>query len=365
MQQYFIGVGSIKLLPEELRTRGVKSIFLVRDADAYEISGAADAIRQNFNAFEMAEFADFAKNPQYEDVEKGLRLFLEKAYDCILTIGGGSVIDMAKLISYYAAEKNASKQYPPIYAVPTTAGTGSEATHFAVMYINGIKHSIADEHILPEIAVVDPQFTYSSPPYLAACAGIDALAQAIESYWNVYANDESLGYAEKALALLYPNLYKAVALNDKEAKNRVAEGAYWAGRAINSTKTTAPHAISYPFTIHYGYPHGHAVALTLPYFMAYNYAKDASVLRKSVDNLLHKQRMERLYALLGIASVEEACAVMKKYIARLGLDMKLPANFEAEIVLSEINEERLANNPAILSKKELKKYFDSGLDCAG
>ena len=356
-QQYFIGTNSITLLPGILRSKGIKSIFLVRDAEAYEISGAAYAIERHFGEFKIAEFKDFSKNPKIDDIEKGLRLFLEKKHDGIVAIGGGSVIDMAKLISYYAFQKGFMKQYAPLYAIPTTAGTGSEATHFAVMYINGIKHSIAEKHILPEIAIVDPQLTYSSPPYLSACTGIDALAQAIEAYWNVFANDESDKYAEKALSLLYPNLHRAVVLNNKEAKNHIAEGAYWAGRAINITKTTAPHAISYPFTTHYGYPHGHAVALTLPYFMAYNYEKENRMLKEGVDVVSHKQRMERLYSMLNIASVEKSLGAMKNFISQLGLDMKLSANFDADKILSEINEERLANNPVILSKEGLKKYF--------
>ena len=117
------------------------------------------------------------------------------------------------------------------------------------------------------MAVVYPQFTYQNDAYLTACTGFDALAQAIESYWAKGATNESRDYSVRAIGLLWKQLPQLIQSPTKELRNQVAEGAYWAGRAINISTTTAPHAFSYVFTSKYGYPHGHAVAFTFPFFM--------------------------------------------------------------------------------------------------
>ena len=131
-------------------------------------------------------------------------------------VGGGSVIDTAKMIkifsankgnpeSYIRGEKEIEKSGPPMVAVPTTSGTGSESTHFAVVYIGKTKYSLAHkEHVLPEYAIVDPKFTYCLPKRITAETGIDALGQAIESYWAVGSTDESKGYAREAIK---PHVY--------------------------------------------------------------------------------------------------------------------------------------------------------------
>jgi alcohol dehydrogenase class IV len=284
---------------------------------------------------------------------------MEKAQpDVIISIGGGSVIDMAKLIRFfysYDGDISSSnfiqkRKLIPLIAIPTTAGTGSEATRFAVVYKNNKKFSLDHSDVLPSVAIVDPVFTYRLPPYLTACAGFDALAQAIEAFWNVHATKESDEFAQKAIDLLWKNLPAAVLSgNDTAARNNVSEGSYYAGRAINITRTTAPHAFSYSFTTHYGYPHGHAVAMTFPFFMQYNYAHKKEQIHQSLDLEKHHRKMNYLYNMLDIDSALSAQKTLEWYIANLGLSLRLPENFNAELIVNNTDLQRLQNNPRIMN----------------
>ena len=245
---------------------------------------------------------------------------------------------MSKLIRHYAAERGYSI---PLWAIPTTAGTGAEATHFAVVYKNGVKHSIEADDILPDVAILYPPFTYSNNAYLTACTGFDALAQAIEAYWNPKATDESKQYSILAINMIYKQLPECIAHPEQmKLRDELLQGAYWAGRAINITKTTAPHAFSYEFTSKYGYPHGHAVALTFPFFLKLNGTQD-------------------LFELLGL-SVERVTQQMEDYISSLGLSIKLSDSVDVARALHAVNLQRLSNNPVDVTPEitsDLEKYL--------
>lgn len=347
-QQYFIGERAIENLESIIQYYIPRTVFLVRGKKSYESCGAKDAIIKFLPSdIKLIEFYDFSENPKIEDLEKGIKLLNEHTCDLIIGIGGGSVLDMSKLIRFFHSYKGEITEAEfiqssvplPLITIPTTAGTGSETTHFAVLYKNKVKYSVTHKDILPDIAIVDPSFTYSNPTYLTACTGFDALAQAIEAYWNVYATKESDEYAIRAIELLWPNIPIAVNMPTKEARDKVSEGSYWAGRAINITKTTAPHAFSYPFTSYYGYPHGHAVALTFPFFMKCNH------------DTLFQDKMNSLYKMIGIDNIEYSDIIMRNYIERIGLRFVLPTNFQKRLIIENINIQRANNNPKVLTNK--------------
>ncbi|MEG1564611.1 MAG: iron-containing alcohol dehydrogenase, partial [Bacteroides sp.] len=231
-----------------------------------------------------------------------------------------------------------------LIALPTTAGTGSEATHFAVIYKNKIKYSVAHKDILPNIAVVAAEFTYNNTKYLTACTGFDALSQAIEAYWNVNATKESDEYAIKAIKLLWQNLPLVVNTPNKHIRDQVSIGAYWAGRAINITMTTAPHAFSYPFTTYYHYPHGHAVALTFPFWCKYNF--ENSSIATNTDWQLKKEILKKLF---DIKEDSAALEFFYSYINSIGLFYNLPIDFDYNTIIENINFPRLKNNPIPIS----------------
>ena len=263
---HFGAAGSHEFIKRILRERSVSRILLVSGKNSYEKSGASAWLMPVLADVEVIRFSDFAENPDITDLKKGLVLYRESAFDLIIAAGGGSVMDMAKLIGFfgysgfdpdsYLDQKMTAgfeKQY--VVAIPTTAGTGSEATHFAVLYRDKVKYSVADKSIFPDVAIINPDLSSSMPPYLTACTGMDALAQAIESHWAVSATDESRQYADKSIQLSLQYLEQAVIHPDTVSRSGMAEAAYWAGRAINISKTTLCHALSYSLTSLYGYPH--------------------------------------------------------------------------------------------------------------
>lgn len=358
IQQAYIGLESIGKFKEFAERLNPQKVLLVRDKRAYTICGAQSAIEYVFNNVTILDFYDFQENPKIEDVYKGLSVLEATGADLIVGIGGGSVMDMAKLIRFlhsYSIDDGfkplrKEQELIPLALLPTTAGTGAEATHFAVVYKNKKKFSLAHNDVLADVAVVNPTFTYKVPAYITACTGFDALAQAIEAYWNVNANDESDQYAKKAIGLLEDNLYQAVHSPNAEVRNKVSEGAYWAGRAINITKTTAPHAFSYPYTTYYGLPHGHAVAMTFPQFFALNYGNEENYIGKR-PLAEHQLRMDRLYSWLHIDGKSTACQQITKYILSLGLSLSSPQDFNPKVILDNVNMERLGNNPVKVKSK--------------
>lgn len=333
-QKVYIGKNAIVEWLSKMQTIAPKHCFVVRGHRSFEACGGQDVIKQlqKETHCQISEFEDFSVNPKCEEAQVGVEKLLQSKADMIVAIGGGSVMDMAKLIRHMGAEQGYSI---PLHTMPTTAGTGAEATHFAVVYIDGKKQSIAADDVLPDVAVVYPPFTYSNSEYQTACTGFDAVAQAIESFWAKGATEESRAYAKKALGLLWNQLPQLVQNPTEELRDQVAEGAYWAGRAINISTTTAPHAFSYAFTSHYNYPHGHAVALTFPFFVKLNGSKE-------------------LFEMLGLSS-KYVSEEMRKYITQLGLSLKLDSSVDIMDTLQEVNLQRLSNNPVEVTPEIIKR----------
>ncbi len=322
-QIYYIGKNALRDWQKDLTALSVQRVFLVHGKQSYEACGAKKLIDEILKNYEVTEFSAFSANPKIEDAQEGVKQCLAANAQLIIAVGGGSALDTAKLIRHMIQEQGGRVL---LHALPTTSGTGAEATHFAVVYIDGKKNSIEADDVLPDIAVVYPPFTYHNSAYLTACTGFDAVAQAIESYWAKGATEESKGYAVKALQKLWRQLPLLIKdLSDSSLRDAVSEGAYWAGRAINISKTTAPHAFSYAFTSHYDYPHGHAVALTFPFFMKLN----------GNQNLL---------TLLGL-STAQVHEQMEQYLSSIGLSLRISDSIDIEETLQEVNMQRLANNP--------------------
>lgn len=353
------GINSLDNLENFLEEKKPKSIFLVTGKKSYLKCGAKIKLEPILKNYKYTRFFDFEENPKIEDIEKGITFFNEHNCDLTIAIGGGSVIDIAKLINSLSKIPNdleetikanwLEKKTSPFIAIPTTAGTGSEATHFAVLYIKGEKYSFAHKYILPDYVIIDSQFTYSTPAYLTACAGADALCQAIESMWAKGGNTKSKEYAEKAIILVWNNLVEAVVNNNYAAKDAVMEGAYWAGKAINISKTTASHALSYKMTSLFNVPHGHAVAITLVHVMKVNYD-------------YAKEDVQRILSLISAEDLSDGILKIKKFWSQIGLCMKLSQlGIEENQIskLSNCNLERLKNNPALLSKDFIEKLFRS------
>lgn len=345
-------------------------IFLVRANKSFEVSGAKLFIENLIGTAEITSFHNFSVNPKIEDLQKGIEIFREGDFDLIIAIGGGSVLDMAKLISVLSHQHSElanlitgnaqiAEHKTPLLAIPTTAGTGSEATMFSVVYIDNMKYSVSSPSILPNSVYLSPYFLKTASPYLAACTGLDAFCQAVESIWSVNATEESESYGLKAIGLIWNNLHSAVVLSDALAMEQMLEASFLAGKAINITKTTAPHAISYAFTTYYNIPHGHAVALSLPFFFVFNYAltNQNCTDPRGVESV--KMRIDKVLNLIN-ADIETAYAVLDNFFRKVGITINLSElikDFDPSLIAENINVERLGNNPRRVSKDNVLTFL--------
>lgn len=373
----FLGIDSANNLSKVLEDYPEGKIFLVTGKGSYGASGAQSLIEQNLSAERYIRFFDFEQNPKIQDVRKGIDLY--RSHKCTLTIaiGGGSALDIAKIINATAhseedvellvKENRVSDKISDFIAIPTTSGSGSEATHFAVVYIDNAKYSFASPKLLPTYTVVDPSFTASSSLYQAACSGVDALCQSIESYWAVASTEESKDYAMKAAKLLWANLKTAVETKDLEALNKVSMGSYYAGKAINITKTTGAHAVSYPFTTYFNIPHGNAVALTIPFFIEYNAScAEMNCLDPRGPQYVEKGILE-LSQELGYNTIDEFKNAFIRLVNSLGLSLDFKGHglileqLETK-VLKNINYQRASNNPRQIEPAALLEFFRSNLN---
>lgn len=347
-----------------------ENIFVVRGNKSFHASGADIFIDTLIGGSNYTSFFKFDPNPQLADLIKGIELFCKGKYELIIAIGGGSVIDMAKLISVFAHQKQEIISYvkegeqieskkTPLIAIPTTAGTGAEATHFAVLYIDKNKYSVAAQPILPNAVYLSSEFSKTADPYLTACTGLDAFCQAIESVWSVNANDESQEYALEAIQIIWNHLLKAVKDNDFEAKQKMLKAAFLAGKAINITKTTAPHALSYAFTSYYNIPHGHAVAISLPFFIQYNYNVTELDCTDPKGPLAVRKRINKILRTLDIKA-SNANLYLEYFFNSLNIFINIQTlieNFDENIIANNVNVERLSNNPRQVSKETIHNFL--------
>lgn len=334
MQHLIQGEGSIKTIGEVITKVGHQSVFI--------ITGKHFLKEHELDFLEGLNVHHFIKdgsNVEEEEMKLAFDTFKKSDSGVILAIGGGSVMDMAKAIIYRCTELSAT--IPLFMVAPSTAGSGSEATHFAVVYKNKKKESLVHSALLPQIVVLDPYLTYSLPAYQTAVSGMDALSQAIESFWNKNATAESKGYATKAINLWKRSFLSAVKEGNNTAREKMLEAAYYAGKAINITRTTGPHALSYYLTANFNIAHGQAVSLFLPAFFSYN------------------QPNEELYSLLGVRDANDAAKWMRQMMNEAGLattlkELGIDKQTILDELLSEVNEERFANNPSVFDREKLK-----------
>lgn len=374
-QESYVGFGSIQFLKDVLLRYSVRSIFLVTGKSSFDSSGARETLQSLLRSYDVHHFFEFSENPKLEDVQKGIQFFRTRDVDLVLAVGGGSVIDMAKLINVFACEeddiprfvfehKEPRRNSKPLVAIPTTAGAGSEATHFAVLYIDKKKYSVAHSSILPRVAIVDPTFTRTLPPVFTATSGIDALCQAIESYWSILSTDESKIYAREAIGLIIQHLSRAVHNPSDDARLAMARAAHLAGKAINITKTTAPHALSYALTSWFGVPHGQAVGLTLPHFLVFNYqvSQDDLLDRRGVKYV--KTTLEEINECLGCSGIDESKARIHELMKQIGLattfaELQVDKKKAIAKVVEEVNVERLINNPRRVTQLKLQEILEA------
>ena len=326
------------------------NIFVIVD------SFLKDKIISILEGYNYTLFTDYTPNPKYEDIKKGLEIFRKSNYNIILSLGGGSSIDVSKCIKAFSnisseldfLENKYNYNNIKLISIPTTAGTGSESTSFAVMYYNDKKYSIATDLILPNLVILDKDLLESLPLYQKKSALMDALCQAIESYWSKSSNEESKRYSKEAIKIILNN-YKEYLLNNKETFNDILKASNLSGKAINITKTTLPHAMSYKLTSLYNIAHGHAVFACLPYVWEYMY-------NDNIDNELNNTFIE-IANIMGKGNVIDAIKLLKDLYLELELNNFNIKEEDIDILTNSVNAERLNNNPIIYNNEQIKDIY--------
>lgn len=320
-------------------------------------------------------FSNFSPNPIYEDVCKGIDLFQITKCDTLLAVGGGSAIDVAKCIklAVLAKEGNDAIIPPlvntrvecdgtklPFIAIPTTAGTGSESTHNAVMYYEGAKQTVTNDGILPDYAILEPSVLKTLPLYQKKCTMMDALCQGIESWWSVNSTEESYEYSRKDIELIMSNWRKYIFDNDEAAAANIMLGANYGGRAINITATTAAHAMSYKITSLYKFPHGHAVAVCLPEIWEYmiTHMERCQDFRgsKYLENIFYD-----IARTMGCLNPKQAINMIREMLTELEMGSPVSSNLKTDLLILSIsvNPIRLRNNPIKINTSSIKQIYNN------
>lgn len=357
MQKILHGVGS---LSDALS--GSTKVLLVCDS-SFPFLNIKDEIEGM--PVPYVKFDDFTPNPLYEDVCKGVDLFNITKCDTILAVGGGSSMDVAKCIKLYCKmDKNnlyLEQEYKDtgvkLIAIPTTAGTGSESTRYAVIYYEGKKQSVTHDSIIPDVAILEPKVLKTLPLYQKKCTMMDALCQGIESWWSVNSTQESYEYSRKTIELIMANWRKYIFENDEEAAKQILLAANYGGRAINITQTTAAHAFSYKITSLYKLPHGHAVAIGLPVIWEY--------MLGNMNNCIDLRGQEYLAGIFDEIAQAIGCDSPKqaiKVFRQIMLDMELlnPVFLnkeELEVLSTSVNPVRLKNNPIKIDSEAINSLY--------
>lgn len=310
-------------------------------------------------------FDKFSPNPLYEDVCRGVELFRKERCEVMIAVGGGSTIDVAKCIKLYSQmdekQNYLEQEYRdtgvPLLAVPTTAGTGSESTRYAVIYYEGKKQSVTHDSIVPNYAILSSEVLRTLPLYQKKCTMLDALCQGIESWWSVNSTEESREYSQRAVQLIMRYMDAYINDNSAEAAEQIMIAANYAGRAINITQTTAPHAMSYKLTSLYNIPHGHAVAICLP--KVWKYMQEH--LEQCIDTRGREYLLDifmQISKTLGVENVESAIDRVEDILQKLEIEVPNAKKEELEILVSSVNLIRLKNNPVRLNELSLKHLYE-------
>lgn len=343
----------------------IKKIFLVCDNsfDFLSIKHYFDSLNDHLN-INIVRFDDFKPNPEYESVVRGVESYNKNNCDCIMAVGGGSAIDVAKCVKLYS-NMNSDENYLSqvivpndirFLAIPTTAGTGSEATRYAVIYYNGEKQSVTDESCIPTAVMLDPSLLKTLPEYQRKSTMLDAFCHAVESFWSVNSTEESKAYSAEAINLILKNM--DLYLGNKDDGNAgMLLAANIAGKAINITQTTAGHAMCYKLTSIYGIAHGHAAALCVSKLWLY-IIQHTDMCVDSRGKAYLEKTLNELASAMGCVSTGEAAKLFNNIFDRLELETPVPeSENDLEILASSVNTVRLKNNPVQLDNAALNKLY--------
>ena len=358
-------IWGLKGLGKELQKAGCQRILLVADS-SFPFLSIKDLVLQE--ARPAAQFNAFHSNPLFEDICAGIELFEKGAFDALLAVGGGSAMDVAKciklaematdgpscLIPPLVGKQAVLEDRPmiPLFAIPTTAGTGAESTGNAVHYFNGVKQTVTHSCIRPDVAFLEPTVLETLPLYQKKCTMMDALCQGIESWWSVESTPQSREYSRIAVNTLASYWHQYIFDYNSVAAEKVMLAANYAGRAIHIAHTTAAHAMSYKLGSLYGLPHGHAVAVCLPEIWDYMIACASGETQQVFADIA---------AAMGGETPSAAVGLFRAMMHEMGLENPeggKTRELTLETLSQCVNPTRMKNNPVVLDSVACRLLYD-------
>ena len=358
-------VNSTDDIKKFINDKNFKKIFILCGKKSFITSGAEHIFKKIITNKEFRLFYKKSELPILEELTEIIENIRKFKPDLILAVGGGAVIDYAKIANVVDLRDDLAeliinysypfkKKYTKLAVIPTTAGSGAEVTSNAVIYVDNIKHSFESDLLIPDNFFLIPEFLISAPDKIKASAGFDAIAQALESLVSKKSNNQSVEYATKSLTISI-NSYLTF-LNEPNFKNasEMSIAANLAGKAINISKTTAPHATSYPFTALFNISHGHAVSLFFENFFKFNYTN----LDKSETSFDLGKRFDLIFNLFNVTNIGDfnskislikQKAKLENNLIKLNIDLEK----NSESIMNGINLLRLGNNPIKINDKDI------------
>ena len=303
--------------------------------------------------FNITVFDNIRPNPRFDDMLTAAELFKKEGCDFMIAAGGGSPMDSAKMIRILINNDEKTALYGDIennnikaLFIPTTAGTGSEATKTSVFYLGEVhKYSVHSLDFIPDYVLFDEKLLETLPLYQRKATSLDALCHSIESFWSKKATDESRQYAEKSIKLFFENKDGYIN-NTPEGNLGMLWASYYGGKAINITGTVAPHALCYNITMNCHTSHGHSVAI---------------LLSKIYEYMLEKDYPSELFAafskVMGGKEVKDGLDIFNSVLKEFELEYPRVNENELDGFVDEVNIAKLSTNPVPLSREDVKEIY--------
>ncbi len=360
------GAGILGKLKNIAKEMGLDRGILVCDP-FFATNGLADRIMDENKELLIAEYSNISPNPETREVDACAQIMRKEKIQFTVALGGGSSMDCAKAASTVCFTNNSIEKYHmtgvalpkehlPIIAIPTTAGTGSEVTCVSVLsnHLLGKKGPINNDNFYPQVALIDPELTYTLPKFQTASCGIDVLCHALEGFWSKGHQPICDALALHGARLVFQYLRRAYENgNDTEAREKMAEASVIAGLAFTLPKTTSSHACSFPLTNFYHIPHGEACGLTLDYFARIN-AKASGEDGKRINSFALQLGFKDMYELA------DAIAQLKKDI-NLRTDLKEFHLTDEQVkeLVNASHHPNMLNNPVKITDELLNDMYQS------
>lgn len=367
-QNIIFGMNQVETLVTHVEKIGIKKVLLVSDR-TLETLGYVERISKILaeGDIKMTTYLDVEPNPSIETVEKAVEVYKESGCEGIITLGGGSPMDVAKavgvLVKYggsitdYEGGHKVPGKIVPLIAIPTTAGTGSEVTAFAVITdrTRNYKLTVFSYELIPSHAILDPSLIMLLPPQVAASTGIDALVHAVEAYLSKAASPFTDAMAEKAIEMIGSNIRLFVANRDnEEAASGMMNASTFAGIAFAWARLGNIHAMAHPLGGFFNLPHGVANAVLLPTVLSYNALADEGRYEK-IYRLLTGKNIENFEPVILVESIRELLDDLgiPKSLAQLGVkEDKIP-----EMAMDAMKSGNILVNPRQSTVKNIENLY--------